>query len=247
MKILKYILIAILAIILLVVLYMRFAVHEARPSVMEGKDARPVAQKMLAAVNKAAWDTLPYVQWTFRGTNHYIWDRENNDALIKWDDIEVHLDPDEVTGKTYQAGQLLEGKAHDKVLAKGWSNWCNDMYWLAAPFKIQDPGTELAMAKDSEGKEGLLVSYASGGITPGDSYLWYLDDAGLPTGYKMWVKIIPVGGVYTSWEGWTPLPGGAKVASMHQGNISALQIPVTDIKGGNSWADMGYDSSPIKL
>ena len=225
-------------------LYVRFAVHESRPAIIEGKDATPMAQKMLSAVNKAAWDTLPYIQWTFRGTNNYLWDRKNNDALIKWDDIEVHLDPDEVSGKTYKGGVMLEGEAHDKALAAGWKNWCNDMYWLAAPFKIQDPGTVLAVAQDDEGKEGLLVTYASGGVTPGDSYLWFLDDNGLPTSYKMWVKIIPIGGVEFTWDKWTSLPGGSKVAGYHKG---LLEIPVENIKGGNSWADMGHDKSPIQL
>lgn len=244
MKYLKYILLTLLAIIILGFLYVKFAVSESRPTIVEGKAAAPMAQKMLNAVNQAAWDTLPYIQWTFRGTNHYVWDKKNNDALIKWGDIEVHLDPDEVAGKTYKAGQLLEGAEHDKTLAKAWSNWCNDMYWLAAPFKIQDPGTELAVATDSDGKEGLLVTYASGGVTPGDSYLWFLGDDGLPTSYKMWVKIIPIGGMEFSWEDWTTLPGGSQVAGLHKG---VFAIPVENIKGGNSWADLGYDASPIQL
>ena len=69
----------------------------------------------------------------------------------------------------------------------------------------------------------------------------------MPTGYKMWVSIIPVGGIYTSWEDWMTLPGGAKIAQQHQGNISALKIPITNVKAGFSWSDLGYSSNPIKL
>lgn len=246
-KFLKYILGFLLLLILLIVLYVRFAVHESYPEIVEGQSAEAKAAKMLQAVNKNAWDTLKYVSWSFSGGHDYVWDRVNNDAIVSWGDTEVHLDPDEVTGKVIKAGQEIDPTESNDDIQKAWSFWCNDMFWLTAPYKIKDPGVELKVAKDSEGKEGLLVQYASGGVTPGDSYLWFMDESGLPTGYKMWVKIIPVGGVYTSWEDWEVVKGGAKLATNHQGNISALKIPITNLKAGDSWQDIGYDASPIKL
>lgn len=246
-KFLKYTIGLILLLILLLVLYLRLAVHEPYPEIIEGKSAEAKATQMLKAVNKEAWDTLNYISWSFRGEHHYIWDRINNDAIVKWGDTEVHLDPDEVTGSVIKNGQTLDKAEGTKDLQTAWSYWCNDMFWLSAPFKLRDPGVELKIAKDADGKEGLLVQYASGGVTPGDSYLWYTDETGMPTGYKMWVKIIPVGGVYTSWEDWQELEGGSKIATNHQGNISALSIPITNVKAGDSWGALGYDSSPIKL
>ena len=247
MKILKYLLIGIAVIFLTLFLVLRIGYHEKRPSIKEGQSAEALASKMLQAVNQSAWDTLNYISWTFRGENHYVWDRENNTALVQWGDIKVHLDPDQVSGKVYKNDVEVEGKDADKHVKKAWSNWCNDMFWLAAPFKIKDPGTSLSVAEDNEGKEGLLVTYESGGVTPGDSYLWFLDSAGLPTGYKMWVKIIPVGGVYTSWESWKEIEGGSKIAQVHQGNIKALRIEITNLKAGDSWEDLGYQKSPILL
>jgi len=246
MKFLKYLLLTIVAIAILGFAYLKLVVSEDRPTILEGKDAQAMAQKMLTAINKPAWDTLPYIQWSFRGTNHYVWDRINNKAIVTIGDVEVQLDPDQVTGTATKDGVILEGEAKNKAVQSAWSNWCNDMFWLSAPYKINDPGTSLAIATDKDGKEGLLVTYESGGVTPGDSYLWFLDESGLPTGYKMWVSIIPVGGVYTSWEDWKTIAGGAKIAQQHQGNISALKIPITDIKAGFNWSDLGYSSSPIK-
>ena len=247
MKYIKWLLGILLLLILLVILYVRVAVHEERPSVVSSENPEALANHMLEAINKAAWDTLPYVAWSFRGEHDYVWDKVNNNALVSWGDYEVHLDPDEVTGKAFEKGQLVEGEEGNKLISKAWSYWCNDMFWLAAPFKIKDKGTSLSIAKDDEGKTGLLVEYKSGGVTPGDAYLWYLNENGMPTGYKMWVKIIPIGGVYTTWEEWETLKGGAKVASMHQGNISALKIPITNLKSGDSWGDLGYTKSPINL
>lgn len=246
MKFLKYLLLAIVAIAILGFAYVKLVVSEDRPTVVEGQNAQAMAQKMLTAINKSAWDTLPYIQWTFAGKNHYVWDRVNNKAIVTIGEVEVQLDPDEVTGTASKNGVVLEGEAKNKAVQSAWSNWCNDMFWLAAPYKIQDPGTSLAIAKDEDGKEGLLVSYESDGVTPGDSYLWFLDEDGMPTGYKMWVSIIPVGGIYTSWEDWIIVPGGAKIAQQHQGNVSMLKIPISNVKAGSAWSDLGFDSSPIK-
>ena len=247
MKYLKWILGIIFLILLLLVIGVRIAYHEKKPTIIENADAEAMASNMLSAINVSAWDTLPYISWSFRGSHHFVWDKQNNRALVQWDDYTVHLNPDQVQGRAYKGDQLLEAKESDKAVKKAWGYWCNDMFWLAAPFKIRDNGVQLNVAKDKDGKEGLLVSYSSGGVTPGDSYLWFLDGNGLPTGYKMWVKIIPIGGVYTSWEDWKTLEGGARVAGMHQGNISALSIPITNIKAGDSWSDLGYDRSPINL
>ena len=247
MKILKYLFIGIIVFLLGLFLVLRIGYHEQRPTVQEGQNANALANQLYEAINKEAWDTLRYVSWTFRGENHYVWDKENNVALVQWDNIKVHLDPNQVSGRAFKDEVEQSDKDASKLVDKAWSNWCNDMFWLAAPFKINDPGTSLSVATDNEGQQGLLVTYESGGVTPGDSYLWFLDDTGLPTGYKMWVKIIPVGGVYTSWESWKEVEGGAKIAQVHQGNIKALRIEITNLQAGDSWSDLGYQSSPILL
>ena len=128
-------------------------------------------QEMLSAVNISAWDTVKYVKWSFRGGHDYVWDRTVNDARISWEDMEVHLDMDQVDGKAFKNGIALEGSEKDKAIQSAWSYWCNDSFWLTAPFKVFDKGTTRKMATDKDGKEGLLVTYESGGVTPGDQYL----------------------------------------------------------------------------
>ncbi|MEL6388801.1 MAG: hypothetical protein AAFQ02_01460 [Bacteroidota bacterium] len=247
LKFFKYLLIGILLLIIVGFVYIRFAVHEPRPTIVDG-DADAMAQSILKQVNKPAWDSLPIVEWTFRGEHHYLWDRTSNTAIISWDDQEVHLDMDQVRGKLYQNDALVTDEAAtSKAVATAWSFWCNDMWWFAAPFKVMDEEASRQIALDKDGKQGLLVTYDSGGVTPGDSYLWYVDENGLPTGYKMWVKIIPIGGVYTSWEDWQILPGGARVATNHTGKIKTLTIPITNIKAGTSWSDFGHTQNPIQL
>lgn len=246
-KFFKYLFGIVFLLILLLVIVVRVLLHEPRPEILANENADIMATNMLKAVDKEAWDSLKYISWSFRGAHHYTWDRTSNQALIEWEDYAVHFDPDKVDGIVFENGQKIASDQDDKIIQKAWSYWCNDMFWLSAPFKIRDKGVALDVAMDKDGQKGLLVSYESGGVTPGDSYLWLLDEDHLPTGYKMWVKIIPIGGVYTSWEKWTTLEGGAKVSSFHQGNIDALKIDVGNIKAGDSWEDLGHSESPIQL
>ena len=71
------------------------------------------------------------------------------------------------------------------------------------------------------------MRYASGGVTPGDAYLWELDEEGLPHSYRMWVSIIPIGGVEATWEDWITLPSGALIATRHEIGPKTLLLPVS--------------------
>ena len=246
MKLLKRILLALLALLVLALLYIFLFVNEGKPTILADRDADAMANKMMTAVNKAAFDTLAYAAWNFAGRNSYVWDKTTNDALVSWDDVEVHLDMDEVTGRALKGGQEISGDEAKKLVDKAWSNWCNDSFWFNAPVKAFDKGTVRNIATDKDGKEGLLISYVSGGVTPGDQYLWYLDDSGQPTGYKMWVDIIPIGGAYASWGDWQALSNGAMISGKHK-LMGMVGIDITDIKSGMTWQEMGYDKSPIQF
>lgn len=244
MRYLKLILKIIVGLIILLLLAF-FVLNEKLPTGKKGPEAEQMAQNLLTAVNYAAWDTLPYAQWTFSGRNSYVWDRTNNTALVSWEDMEVHLKMNDVDGIAFQGGQQVTGEAKNALIQKAWSNWCNDSFWFNAPAKIMDPGTERSIVTNDDGSKSLMVTYVSGGVTPGDSYLWSFDDNGMPKSWKMWTKIIPIGGVNTTWDGWITLPGGAKISSSHV--MGPMTLAITNIKGGFTWQEMGYDSNPIKL
>jgi len=228
----KFLLIIGTVILVLFIAYL--ILDEPIPDGQRGPEAEALAEKMMVAVGAEEWREIPFVTWSFRGTNHYVWDKRNHVAQIKWDDYEVILDLNEVSGKAFREGLELQGEELDSAIETAWSYWCNDSFWLNAPAKAMDPGTVRKVVEGESGDDQLLVQYESGGVTPGDAYLWILDDQHRPTAYKMWVSIIPIGGVKATWGGWKEFDG-AWLATEHK--MGPMEIPVGDIKVGQSPGD----------
>ncbi|MBK9254839.1 MAG: hypothetical protein IPM42_05070 [Saprospiraceae bacterium] len=217
--------------------------NKSKPVVSPTKDADVLADKMLEALNVQGWDTLKYLHWNFKGARKYLWDKERNFAIISWEDTRVLINLNEISGKVFVNEKPAEGSQQKENLDKAWSYWCNDSFWMFAPFKVKDPGTVRSVGDDEDAVQSLIVSYESGGVTPGDTYLWLLDENFIPTGFKMWVKVIPVGGTYFSWENWKELPSGAKVALTHKNVLTSLEM--TEVQEGRNFEDFGYLTDPF--
>ena len=110
--------------------------------------------------------------------------------------------------------------------------------------KAFDPGTERSIVKLKDGREGLKVQYNTGGVTPGDSYVWFLDENGQPEAWKMWVSIIPLGGIENSWEGWQTLSTGAKISTTHT-FLGKKREFLTGVKAGMNLSDFGLGEDPF--
>ncbi len=218
--------------------------HEKKPAGKTGPEAEALAQKVLTAINKPAWDSTKVCTWTFRGVNHYMWDKERNFAEIKWKNNRVLMRLDDVEGVAYVDGKKVDGDKKKKLINKAWSYWCNDSFWFNAPSKVFDKGTVRSIVDMEDGTKGLMVTYKTGGVTPGDSYLWKLDENGLPLSWQMWVNIIPVGGLGNSWEGWVTTDTGAKIASSHKNGIP---LELTNIKGVMRFDQIGMEGDPFEV
>lgn len=218
-------------------------VDEKLPQGVEGPQAEALADKMLAAVNKPAFDSLHYLAWTYRNGHHYLWDKSRNLVEVTHDSRRVLLQPDSLRGKAYESGKPLAGKDEENAVQKALTGFWNDGFWLIAPFKVRDPGTKRAVVRNGDGSESLLVTYTSGGRTPGDHYLWHLDATGRPVAWQLWVKILPIGGVRFAWEDWRQLPGGAWMSGSRVSKLKTL--PIRDIAGGQTLGEMGRKDDPF--
>ena len=209
-----------------------FAIYnEARPKGIKSDKADSLALKMLAALNDKAYRETRFLEWSFsNGKHYYLWDKEANIVKISWSDYQVHLDLNESTKSTVEKDKTsISGPEKQKLLKKAISFFNNDSFWLVAPFKIFDPGTERSIVLLEDGTEGLLVTYTSGGSTPGDSYLWKLQPNGFPVSFKMWVSIIPIGGIEASWDEWQVTESGAFLPSKH--NIGPITLDMGAVRG----------------
>jgi hypothetical protein len=220
-----------------------FVMDKKLPVGTEGAEAEALTDKMLAAIDKPGYDTLPYLQWTYRTGHHYLWDKQRNLVEVTHGKRRVLIQPDSLRGMAYEDGQLQTGQDNDAIVQKELTAFWNDGFWLVAPFKVRDPGTRRAVVVNDDGSKSLLVTYESGGRSPGDHYLWHLDATGRPIAWQLWVKILPIGGLRFGWEDWQQLPGGAWVSSTRSTRLKDLRI--TDIKGGMQLSDFGRIEDPF--
>ena len=210
------------------------------PSGESGPAAEALANEMLGAINHDAWLKTGAIRWNFGGRQNHLWDRERHLAKVEWENIQVLINLSTREGVVYQAGQeLTQGK--EEYLEQAWAHWANDSFWLNPISKVFDDGTSRQLITMEDGLRGLLITYSSGGVTPGDSYLWVVDNSGLPVRFDMWVSIIPIDGFEASWEGWTTLDTGVKVSQKH--DLSIFQLELTDIKAAATLAELegGHD------
>ncbi len=225
-----------------VMLYWRY--YEPLPRCTPSSQADSLARCMMASVDKAAWDSLRYVSWSFMGQHDYVWDKWRYLVEVRWKDRRVVLHTNTLQGKVWIGDEEVVGKKANRLLRRAWTFFCNDSYWLNPVVKAFDPGTQRCLVTLEDGRQGLMVHYSSGGVTPGDSYVWILDNACRPLAWKMWVQVIPIGGVETTWEGWQQLPTGAWVATCH-GALGRSMEMIQHLRTGNTLAALGLREDPF--
>lgn len=204
--------------------------NESLPTGESGPEADGLAFRMLDALNSKNYYNTKVIEWSFSGGEHnYVWNRETERVKVAWDDYTVELDlitPD--SSIAYKNGERLSYEATKELVEDAQAYFNNDSFWLVAPYKIFDDGTERYLVDLEDGSEALLVTYTQGGNTPGDSYLWMIEPSGIPKSFKMWVKIIPIGGLEASWDGWIKTESGAMLPSSH--SFGPLTLYIRDVK-----------------
>ena len=208
--------------------------NEKFPEGKQGKEADALAIKMFNAINNDAFENTEILKWSFRNEHFYTWNKQENIVHISWANNKVTLNTKQPEkSKIYIDGKLLDNK---ELIEQSQSFFNNDSFWLIAPYKIFDAGTERRIV-NYNGKDALLITYTSGGSTPGDSYLWILDDNYCPTSFKMWANIIPIGGVSATWSDWKKTEAGIKLPTKHKLSLFGMELPMGEVRAYNEEAD----------
>lgn len=233
LKILKILVLGISTLILITVATVYFSLNEKLPKDgISGPEADAFAKNIMKAVNHENYLNTKFIQWTFRNKNHYLWNKPAGRVEVKFDEYKVDLNLNAPSrSSVYQNDTTLEGTEKKKIIKKALDNFNNDSFWVVAPHKLFDTGVTRKLVTLEDNNKGLLVSYSSGGTTPGDSYLWKVDKNYRPTSYQMWVSIIPIGGIEATWDGWITTDSGAYLSQKHE--LLGFGIPISNLKAWN--------------
>ena len=206
-----------------------FKYNEDLPSGIQGEQADALAYKMLDALDYEAFQNTNYIEWTYK-KHHYKWQKDENTCLIYWKDFKVDINlnnPSE--SKAYVHKFKVDGETASELIKKAIAYFNNDSFWLVAPYKVFDQGAERRLVTLKNGDKGLLVTYISGGSTPGDSYLWIFNVHGKPIKFKMWISTLPIQGLEATWNDWTTTESGAQLPTFHK--ILVLGLDLGNVKG----------------
>lgn len=210
--------------------YLYFRYHEDLPLGTDPEQADVLANKMLNALDYEAYQNTNYIEWMFKKRRFYKWKKDRQTCMVYWKDYKVDLNlNNHDLSIAYIHNFNVEGEIGKDLIAKAVKYFNNDSFWLVAPYKIFDEGTKRGVVTLDDGNQGLLVTYTTGGTTPGDSYLWHFDSTGKPKSFQMWVSILPINGLEASWTDWTATESGAQLPTFH--NLSFFGFELSDIKG----------------
>ncbi|QBA64105.1 hypothetical protein [Muriicola soli] len=204
--------------------------NEDVPDGHSPQKADEIANKMLKSLNNEAYQDSRYLEWSYRGgRNNYIWDKEMGKVEMSWGDYTGEIDLVNPSNSSVKEGEeQILGEEKEKLVKEAISNFNNDSFWLVAPFKIFDKGTKRAVVDLDDEKIGLKVTYTLGGDTPGDTYVWELNEKYLPERFRMWVQILPLKGLGATWEGWDLTESGALLPQYHK--VGPLKLDLGTVR-----------------
>lgn len=220
------------------------AASDPLPRATPSADADTLARDIERAVRIDAWERTGAVRFTFMGQRSYLWDRTRSLVRVRSGEEEVLLRGS--WGRVWEGGREVRGAAARSRTESAYRMFLNDSFWLNPLAKLFDAGTTRALVSLPGGGRGLLVSYAAGGVTPGDSYLWVLPPAGrgdTPIGWRMWVSVLPIGGLRATWERFVTLSTGARVATRH--HIGPAPVALDEVAGAATLAELEPGEDPF--
>lgn len=213
--------------------FLYFKYNEDLPKASKDEMSDVLAIKMLNALDYEAYKATDYIEFTFKNTHHYKWNKTKNACEVYWKNYKVNLDLNTNSNSEVFINETKISDQEAKTLIKKATDYFNnDTFWLVAPYKVFDDGVVRKTVTLDNNEKALLITYSFGGSTPGDSYLWKFDETGKPVSYKMWTSIIPIQGLEATWSDWKTTETGAQLSTFHK--LLVLGLEITDLKTSKS-------------
>jgi hypothetical protein len=216
------------------------------PAGTSGPEADALARRFEEATSPAAWAKIGAIEWVHDKRREHLWDRARGFDRVRIGELEVLLDLHTWRGTATLKGRSLDGPELDAALARARAAHLNDTYWLNPMGKLFDEGVkrEKVELSEDEGNIGLLITHSSGGVTPGDQYLWIGKAEGPPNAWRMWTSVFPIQGVKISWESWSDIFEGAKVSVLHRLPLG-VRVDLLGIKAKASLGELTGGTDPF--
>ena len=181
-----------------------------------------------------AWNDVRYLAWKNFGEMHY-WDKWTGDFRWEEDSLVAVMNINSKEGRYWVDGiEVTDPADLEERLAGVYREWVNNSYWVVMPYKLLDPGVNLAYVGEEMSESGqisdvLEVTFDGVGLTPDNKYLVYVDrESGLVC---QWTHFRNRGDLEPNfvrpWENWVDF-GGVMLASGRGGrggDIAYIALP----------------------
>jgi len=199
------------------------------------EQAARIADKVMDALGgERAWNDTRYVSWKFMGVRQHYWDRWTGDIRIESNDVVTLMNVDTKLGKVQKAGEIITDEDMlANYLSRGYDAWEGDSFWMFMPFKLRDPGVNLAYAGEQTLKNGkkadvLRMTFDGVGPEPQGRYDVFVDrESSLVVQWSFYENRSDTKPKFTlPWDGWQKF-GKIKLATQH-GQGHDWQVRVYD-------------------
>ena len=135
------------------------------------------------------------VAWSSWGSDYKVQFSQKPFVAEVWVDNEIETDREE----------------RSELVKKAYKLFINHTFWFNPAFHIFSDTVEKGITENGE----LTVVFSSGGVTPGDKYLFSLDEEGKIKSMRMWVSIVPFKGLNADFEDYVETDSGLIISTNH--------------------------------
>ncbi|MCB1326658.1 MAG: hypothetical protein H7A21_14220 [Spirochaetales bacterium] len=191
--------------------------------------AEELKERMLARMNFEAWQKTAAIEFRFQGAGadrRYLWDRNRRLVQVQWEDdgqFDVRYRLEDLAGEVRRNGQLVsDSEERAARIDEANAYFVNDAFWLSPLLHVASPGAQISAPSDHE----LALHFSSGGVTPGDTYLFEADASGELIAMRMWVSVIPFPGYRATFEEYQTTETGVRFARVRDSALFSIETPV---------------------
>lgn len=188
------------------------------PHGVEGPGAERLLARMKAATNVRAFTHhTAAVEFDFDGRHQIVWDRRRGLAEVRFRKndraIRVQIATDRSRVVAWEGERRIADETRlAALLQTAYKFFINDAFWLNPVFHIDQPSARRFLVSPNE----LLVRFDSGGVTPGDTYLFRVDERYRVKRMTMWVRILFIKGLRVIFDDFVRTETGVELATSHR-------------------------------